>query len=155
MSQILQLHRPTLTFDFVDALMEVISAAAQKRVKIKNLRMENNLWMLKRLIYRRNWTKHIGGSRVSTKVSMRLFKNVWFNLFSTRDAVNLTRSVGYHTAGKLVSSSPVMLIFTCEVYKTMVDMTGRKIHLMCWKLLVEASYCRQTTAGFLIRCKQT
>ena len=104
---------------------------------------------------RRNWTKHIGGSRVSTKVTMSLFKSVWINLFSTRDAVNLTRGIGYHTARKLVSSSPVMLIFTCEVYKTMVDMTGRKIHLMCWKLLVEASYCRKTTAGFLILCKQT
>ena len=40
----------TLTFDFVDALMEVIGAAAQKRVKIKHLRMENNLRMLKRVV---------------------------------------------------------------------------------------------------------
>ena len=30
--------------------MEVIGAAAQKRVKIKHLRMENNLWMLKRVV---------------------------------------------------------------------------------------------------------
>ena len=152
MSQILWLHRPTLTFDFVDALMEVISAAAQKRVKIKHLRMENNLRMLKRVV------DEIGQSILGGFESRP--RLLWgysrFNLFSTRDAVNLTRGIGYHTARKLVSSSPVMLIFTCEVYKTaMVDMTGRKIHLMCWKLLVEASYCRQTNAGFLILCKQT